>query len=188
MDLQKKRRIHIFPFTLSSVCLHTLWGSSPWETGELNRNGCPSCYRCCCFTTVNFPVIWLNVSFKGWRLNQAPKYRWCVTVLVFSDPFFPLSFLVNSWFPGTLDAFFQALFLSSLLLFWLCVYHGIRVQVASRLRAFTFFKKKFQYFLSCTTYFPVPQGERKCLTFYLPKLIIVGLLWLSAVTLGIWQT
>lgn len=33
-----------------------------------------------------------------------------------------------------------------------------------------------------------PQGERKCLTFYLPKLIIVGLLWLSAVTLGIWQT
>ena len=47
----------------------------------------------------------------------------------FSDPFFPLSFLVNSWFPGTLDAFFQALFLCSLLLFWLCVYHGIRVQV-----------------------------------------------------------
>lgn len=33
-----------------------------------------------------------------------------------------------------------------------------------------------------------PQGERKCLTFYLPKLIIVGLLWLSSVTLGIWQT
>ncbi|KAK5610123.1 hypothetical protein CRENBAI_011097, partial [Crenichthys baileyi] len=74
-------------------------------------------------------------------------------------PFFPLSFLVNSWFPGTLDAFFQALFLCALLLFWLCVYHGIRVQ-----------------------------GERKFLTFYLPKLIIVGLLWLSAVTLGIWQT
>lgn len=46
-----------------------------------------------------------------------------------SDPFFPLSFLVNSWFPGTLDAFFQALFLCALLLFWLCVYHGIRVQV-----------------------------------------------------------
>lgn len=32
------------------------------------------------------------------------------------------------------------------------------------------------------------QGERKCLTFYLPKLAVVGLLWLSAVTLGIWQT
>ncbi|KTG33369.1 hypothetical protein cypCar_00033177 [Cyprinus carpio] len=33
-----------------------------------------------------------------------------------------------------------------------------------------------------------PQGERRFLSFYLPKLLIVGLLWLSAVTLGIWQT
>ncbi|KAI1240885.1 hypothetical protein IHE44_0009333 [Lamprotornis superbus] len=31
-------------------------------------------------------------------------------------------------------------------------------------------------------------GERKCLTFYLPKFFIVGLLWLASVTLGIWQT
>lgn len=53
-----------------------------------------------------------------------------------SDPFFPLSFLVNSWFPGTLDAFFQALFLCALLLFWLCVYHGIRVQVGGLLLPF----------------------------------------------------
>jgi len=35
---------------------------------------------------------------------------------------------------------------------------------------------------------PWLQEERKCLTFYLPKLIIVGFMWLSAVTLGIWQT
>ncbi|KAJ7342142.1 hypothetical protein JRQ81_009133 [Phrynocephalus forsythii] len=77
----------------------------------------------------------------------------------FGDPFFPLSFLINSWFPGMLDDFFQSLFLCALLLFWLCVYHGIRVQ-----------------------------GERKCLTFYFPKLLIVGLLWLASVTLGIWQT
>lgn len=46
-----------------------------------------------------------------------------------TDPFFPLSFLVNSWFPGMLDDLFQSLFLCALLLFWLCVYHGIRVQV-----------------------------------------------------------
>ncbi|MEQ2272223.1 hypothetical protein XENORESO_016940 [Xenotaenia resolanae] len=93
------------------------------------------------------------------NLLQRRKSLKCSFFVCFSDPFFPLSFLVNSWFPGTLDAFFQALFLCALLLFWLCVYHGIRVQ-----------------------------GERKFLTFYLPKLIIVGLLWLSAVTLGIWQT
>ncbi|CAG03602.1 unnamed protein product, partial [Tetraodon nigroviridis] len=98
-------------------------------------------------------------SMRDWGIEQKWMSILLPLLLLYNDPFFPLSFLVNSWFPGTLDAFFQALFLSSLLLFWLCVYHGIRVQ-----------------------------GERKCLTFYLPKLIIVGLLWLSAVTLGIWQT
>ncbi|CAB1447002.1 unnamed protein product [Pleuronectes platessa] len=98
-------------------------------------------------------------SMRDWGIEQKWMSILLPLLLLYNDPFFPLSFLVNSWFPGTLDAFFQALFLCSLLLFWLCVYHGIRVQ-----------------------------GERKCLTFYLPKLIIVGLLWLSAVTLGIWQT
>ncbi|XP_051546546.1 transmembrane protein 181 isoform X1 [Myxocyprinus asiaticus] len=98
-------------------------------------------------------------SMRDWGIEQKWMSILLPLLLLYNDPFFPLSFLVNSWFPGTLDAFFQALFLCALLLFWLCVYHGIRVQ-----------------------------GERKFLTFYLPKLVIVGLLWLSAVTLGIWQT
>ncbi|KAM3861311.1 transmembrane protein 181 [Diretmus argenteus] len=98
-------------------------------------------------------------SMRDWGIEQKWMSILLPLLLLYNDPFFPLSFLVNSWFPGTLDAFFQALFLCALLLFWLCVYHGIRVQC-----------------------------ERKCLTFYLPKLVIVGLLWLSAVTLGIWQT
>ncbi|KAM4713294.1 transmembrane protein 181 isoform 2-T2 [Anableps anableps] len=98
-------------------------------------------------------------SMRDWGIEQKWMSILLPLLLLYNDPFFPLSFLVNSWFPGTLDAFFQALFLCALLLFWLCVYHGIRVQ-----------------------------GERKFLTFYLPKLIIVGLLWLSAVMLGIWQT
>ncbi|XP_068198235.1 transmembrane protein 181 isoform X2 [Antennarius striatus] len=98
-------------------------------------------------------------SMRDWGIEQKWMSVLLPLLLLYNDPFFPLSFLVNSWFPGTLDAFFQALFLCALLLFWLCVYHGIRVQ-----------------------------GERKCLTFYLPKMIIVGLLWVSAVTLGIWQT
>lgn len=46
----------------------------------------------------------------------------------------------------------------------------------------------FESHISRLLYVVSLQGERKCLTFYLPKLIIVGLLWLSAVTLGIWQT
>lgn len=31
------------------------------------------------------------------------------------------------------------------------------------------------------------QNERKFLTFYLPKLFIVGMLWLSAIILATWQ-
>ncbi|KAM9356020.1 transmembrane protein 181 [Pholidichthys leucotaenia] len=98
-------------------------------------------------------------SMRDWGIEQKWMSLLLPLLLLYNDPFFPLSFLVNSWFPGTLDTFFQALFLCALLLFWLCVYHGIRIQ-----------------------------GERRFLTFYLPKLVIVGLLWLSAVTLGIWQT
>uniref|UniRef100_A0A8C5CEP9 Transmembrane protein 181 n=1 Tax=Gadus morhua TaxID=8049 RepID=A0A8C5CEP9_GADMO len=98
-------------------------------------------------------------SMRDWGIEQKWMSILLPLLLLYNDPFFPLSFLVNSWFPGMLDTFFQALFLCALLLFWLCVYHGIRVQ-----------------------------GERRFLTFYMPKLVIVGLLWLAAVTLGIWQT
>ncbi|XP_020842360.1 transmembrane protein 181 isoform X2 [Phascolarctos cinereus] len=98
-------------------------------------------------------------SMRDWGIEQKWMSILLPLLLLYNDPFFPLSFLVNSWFPGTLDDLFQSVFLCALLLFWLCVYHGIRVQ-----------------------------GERKCLTFYFPKFFIVGLLWLASVTLGIWQT
>uniref|UniRef100_A0A8D0EB02 Transmembrane protein 181 n=1 Tax=Salvator merianae TaxID=96440 RepID=A0A8D0EB02_SALMN len=98
-------------------------------------------------------------SMRDWGIEQKWMSILLPLLLLYNDPFFPLSFLISSWFPGMLDDLFQSLFLCALLLFWLCVYHGIRVQ-----------------------------GERRCLTFYFPKLIIVGLLWLASVTLGIWQT
>ncbi|XP_053566818.1 transmembrane protein 181 isoform X2 [Bombina bombina] len=98
-------------------------------------------------------------SMRDWGIEQKWMSLLLPLLLLYNDPFFPLTFLVNSWFPGMLDDLFQSLFLCALLLFWLCVYHGIRVQ-----------------------------GERKCLTFYLPKIFIVGLLWLASVTLGVWQT
>nr|XP_033793682.1 transmembrane protein 181 isoform X3 [Geotrypetes seraphini] len=98
-------------------------------------------------------------SMRDWGIEQKWMSILLPLLLLYNDPFFPLSFLVSSWVPGMLDDLFQSIFLCALLLFWLCVYHGIRVQ-----------------------------GERKCLTFYLPKFFIVGLLWLASVTLGIWQT
>lgn len=42
------------------------------------------------------------------------------------DPIFPLVFLINSWIPGMFDVIFQTTFISTLMLFWLCLYHGIR--------------------------------------------------------------
>uniref|UniRef100_A0A2K5PYP5 Transmembrane protein 181 n=1 Tax=Cebus imitator TaxID=2715852 RepID=A0A2K5PYP5_CEBIM len=90
-------------------------------------------------------------SMRDWGIEQKWMSVLLPLLLLYNDPFFPLSFLVNSWLPGMLDDLFQSMFLCALLLFWLCVYHGIRVQ-----------------------------GERKCLTFYLPKFFIVGLLWLAS--------
>ncbi|XP_066556496.1 transmembrane protein 181 isoform X2 [Amia ocellicauda] len=117
------------------------------------------------FVVITFMVTCLfahslrKFSMRDWGIEQKWMSILLPLLLLYNDPFFPLSFLVNSWFPGMLDDLFQSMFLCALLLFWLCVYHGIRVQ-----------------------------GERKCMTFYMPKFFIVGLLWLSAVTLGIWQT
>ncbi|RMC12889.1 hypothetical protein DUI87_10414 [Hirundo rustica rustica] len=67
-------------------------------------------------------------SMRDWGIEQKWMSILLPLLLLYNDPFFPLSFLVNSWFPGMLDDLFQSLFLCALLLFWLCVYHGIRVQ------------------------------------------------------------
>jgi hypothetical protein len=78
-------------------------------------------------------------------------------LLLYNNPIFPLTFLVNSWVPGILDTVFQATFLTSLLLYWLCIYHGVR------------------------------QTKRRLLTFYFPKMLLVGLLWGLVVSLACWQ-
>ncbi|XP_022290113.2 transmembrane protein 181-like isoform X1 [Crassostrea virginica] len=96
-------------------------------------------------------------SMRDWSFEQ----RWITLLLplliFYNDPLFPLTFLVNSWVPGMFDAIFQASFLCALLLFWLCIYHGVR------------------------------QTDRRFFKFYLPKLLVVGLIWISAVTIASWQ-
>ena len=57
-------------------------------------------------------------------MRAVPIMVLCISADV--DPVFPLTFLVNSWIPGVLDTIFQATFLSALLLYWLCIYHGVR--------------------------------------------------------------
>ncbi|KAE8749564.1 hypothetical protein FOCC_FOCC003830 [Frankliniella occidentalis] len=100
-------------------------------------------------------------------LRKFPSHDWSIEqrwlsmllplLLFFNDPIFPMMFLTSSWIPGLLDAVLQATYLCGLLLFWLCIYHGLR------------------------------QNERRWVAFYLPKLLLVGLLWLGAVVMASWQ-
>ncbi|KAK0059121.1 transmembrane protein 181 [Biomphalaria pfeifferi] len=96
-------------------------------------------------------------SIRDWSTEQKWMSLLLPLLLLYDDPIFPLTFLVNSWLPGMLDGLFQASFLCALLLFWLCIYHSVR------------------------------QTDRHFIRFYLPKLIIVGLIWLCAVILASWQ-
>merc|ERR1719259_849179 len=104
-----------------------------------------------------FVQVMKKFAFRDWCLEQRFMALLLPLILLYNNPLFPLNCLTSSWLPGTLDGFFQVTFLCSLLLFWICLYHGIRV------------------------------NERRFLPFYLPKFIIVGLLWLAAFTLSTWQ-
>ncbi|XP_033120992.1 transmembrane protein 181-like isoform X2 [Anneissia japonica] len=96
-------------------------------------------------------------TMRDWSIEQKWMSILLPLILLYNDPIFALTFLVDSVVPLMLDSVFQASFLCTLLLFWLCVYHGIR------------------------------QSKRKWSTFYIPKIILVGLLWASAISLACWQ-
>ncbi|XP_046655342.1 transmembrane protein 181-like [Daphnia pulicaria] len=95
-------------------------------------------------------------SVVNWSLEQRWMSVLMPLLILYNDPLFSLSFLIDSWFPGALDAVFQITFISALLLFWLCVYHGLR------------------------------QNDRR-LIFYLPKILLVGSIWLSMIIVAVWQ-
>ncbi|MCL4134226.1 UNVERIFIED_CONTAM: hypothetical protein GTU68_021034, partial [Idotea baltica] len=92
-----------------------------------------------------------------WAIEQKWLSLLLPLLLLYNDPVFPLTFLMDSWIPAFLDTVFQATFLCALLLFWLCIYHGLR------------------------------QNERKFVHFYLPKLLIVGWMWLCSVVMATTQ-
>ncbi|XP_043270978.1 transmembrane protein 181 isoform X2 [Venturia canescens] len=118
-----------------------------------------------------FRLIFLLSTFIvtcwfGHSLRKYPMQDWSIEqkwvsillplLIFYNNPMFPMTFLVNSWVPGMLDAILQTTFLCAILMFWLCVYHGLR------------------------------QNERRLLTFYLPKIVVVGSLWGAALTLATW--
>ncbi|KAL5010749.1 hypothetical protein ScPMuIL_013054 [Solemya velum] len=109
------------------------------------------------FATCLFAHSLRKFSMRDWSIEQKWMSVLLPLLLLYNDPIFPLTFLVDSWVPGMFDGVFQATFLCGLLLFWLCIYHGVR------------------------------QTNRRFGSFYLPKLIVVGLIWITAVTLASWQ-
>ncbi|KAG5675668.1 hypothetical protein PVAND_005555 [Polypedilum vanderplanki] len=94
---------------------------------------------------------------SNWTIEQKFTYILLPLLIFYDNPLFPLMFLVNSWFVGMLDALFQSTFLCALLLFWISIYHALR------------------------------QSDRKFLTFYLPKLIIITPIWICAFVLAVWE-
>nr|AAY54880.1 IP11750p [Drosophila melanogaster] len=117
----------------------------------------------CIFLLFTFIVI----CWYAHTLRKYPIYDWSIEqrwlsvllplLLLYDNPFFPLIFLMNSWLPGMLDAILQATFLCALLMFWLCIYHGLR------------------------------QNERSFVRFYLVKVIVVLPIWLCAIVLATWE-
>nr|XP_018915872.1 PREDICTED: transmembrane protein 181 [Bemisia tabaci]XP_018915873.1 PREDICTED: transmembrane protein 181 [Bemisia tabaci] len=109
----------------------------------------------CC--AVWFAHTLRKFTIHDWSFEQKWISVLLPLLLLYNNPFFPMLLLFHSWLPGMFDALYQASFLCALLLFWLCVYHGLR------------------------------QNERKLLTFYLPKILIVAPIWTSAVILATWE-
>nr|CAG4643098.1 EOG090X03I5 [Ilyocryptus agilis] len=112
---------------------------------------------CTFFATCAYFYSMKKYSVVHWSLEQKWMAILMPMLLLYNDPLFPMSFLVDSWLPGALDALFQASFLCALLMFWLCVYHGLR------------------------------QNDRRFIVFYLPKVALVISIWLSMITVAIWQ-
>ncbi|XP_066592166.1 transmembrane protein 181 [Prorops nasuta] len=95
-------------------------------------------------------------SIQDWSIEQKWLFILLPLLILYDNPLFPLTFLVNSWIPDVINASFQTTFQCAILLFWLCAYHSLR------------------------------QNDRRFITFYLPKVFIVGLLWISILTSSTW--
>nr|CAG4651694.1 EOG090X03I5 [Triops cancriformis] len=93
-------------------------------------------------TTFIVSCVYFHNLRKYFMLYWSMEQKWLVVLLpllvLYNGPFFPLVFLVESWFPKFFTVMCQTTFLSSVLLCWLCTCHGLR-QTEKRL--FFYFPK-----------------------------------------------
>ena len=113
------------------------------------------------FLTLCALVFFVHSLHKYPVLDWSMEQRWMVILLIllslYNNPLFPLTLTSSPLLAGILDSIFQSNFLFSLLMFWLCVLHGLR------------------------------QTRRNLITFYVPKFLLVFLMWLAAITMEITQ-
>ncbi len=88
-----------------------------------------------------------------------------------ADPFFPLEILVKGWFPIFLNRVLYASFIVLLLFFWLIMFDGIRKVVTHCELTLTEHKEAV---------------HRTFVNFYLPKVLLLGFLWVAGVTVYTW--
>lgn len=105
--------------------------------------------------TVAFVVSMKKFPLDDWSIEQ----KWIILLLPlllgFDDPIFAWTLTTSNLFPPICDALFQATFVFALMLFWLCIFHGLR------------------------------QTERGIYRFYMPKFLLVGCMWFAALTMAI---
>eukprot|EP00095_Tigriopus_kingsejongensis_P007871 snap_masked-scaffold127_size327531-processed-gene-1.2 protein:Tk07871 transcript:snap_masked-scaffold127_size327531-processed-gene-1.2-mRNA-1 annotation:"hypothetical protein DAPPUDRAFT_312162" len=105
--------------------------------------------------TILFLISMKNFPLEDWSIEQKWIGLLLPLLLGFDDPLFPWTLTTSSLIPTTLDVILQATFIFGLLLFWLCIFHGLR------------------------------QTERGLYRFYLPKFFLVGCMWFASVTLAV---
>eukprot|EP01028_Stygiella_incarcerata_P010869 TRINITY_DN5893_c0_g1_i1.p1 TRINITY_DN5893_c0_g1~~TRINITY_DN5893_c0_g1_i1.p1 ORF type:complete len:583 (+),score=138.00 TRINITY_DN5893_c0_g1_i1:207-1751(+) len=108
-------------------------------------------------------LVYYASKLHKYKAFVTTEQKWILALVIgcilMNNPFFALSFLVDGWFFPFLDTLFITLFLTMILLFWLIMSHMILV--------------------------PKPD-DRKWYKFYLPKFVLLGLLWVLFITVILW--
>ncbi|KNC46263.1 transmembrane protein 181 [Thecamonas trahens ATCC 50062] len=109
-------------------------------------------------------LVWFSHRLRAYKSSEwSIEQKWMTallfSLLAYNNPLFPLTILADSWFPEFLDVCFFVTFIALLLLFWLCILDSIRK----------------------------PATARTYIGFYLPKVALVGTLWLISVVVFTWQ-
>jgi len=102
---------------------------------------------------VSFAIKLRGFSWRDWTLEQKWISVLLFGLLAFNNPFFPIEILVEGWFPPFLDIIFTVSFIFLILLFILVIVDGVKLE----------------------------ERERSFKTFYFPKILLLGVLWLAIV-------